>query len=190
MPQFNTQSCLNFGKSFKAAQSWGRNVFWDCEGLQNFPYLRQPSAEKTTPCHAGVMQGNTFMQMWHWINQGRYCPDPLLTSKEELAGDVLINGNCGCNDYVIAGFMIPRGLIRARNLAGFSLLRELVDWILWQATPKGKGAQEGWQVNLLQTEKLCIPILRKIRFTRSLAWLNWELTAELQRGHIQEVEAG
>lgn len=131
MPQFNTQSCLNFGKSFKAAQSWGRNVFWVREGLQNFLYLRQASAEETTPCHAGVMQDNTFMQMWHWTNQGCYCPDPLLTRKEELVGGVLINGNCGCNDHVIAGFMIPRGLIRARTLAGFSLLRELVDWILW-----------------------------------------------------------
>ena len=74
------------------------------------------------------------MHMLHWTSQWCCCLDLLFTNKAELVGDVLINGNFGCNDLVIAGFMIPRGLIRARRRvqtsAGFRLLRELVDGIL------------------------------------------------------------
>lgn len=74
------------------------------------------------------------MQMLHWTYQGCCSLNLLFTNKEELSGDVIIDGNFGCNDHVTAGFTVLRGLMRARGIrqasAGFSLLRELVGGML------------------------------------------------------------
>ena len=68
--------------------------------------------------------------------------------REELVGNLIINGRLGCSDHGIVGCSILRGKVADRvqtidfKRPDFELFRELVGGIIWEATLKGKGAEE------------------------------------------------
>lgn len=96
------------------------------------------------------------------------CSDALLgllpMNKEELVGDVIINGNLGYSNHKTNEQRMKKVSSRVQPLgfkrAYFSLFRKLVGGIVWKSSLKGKGAQESWQVfkaSLLQSIRMVHP---------------------------------
>lgn len=92
------------------------------------------------------------------------CLDVLFTNKKEPVGDVLINGSLGCTDHEKVESKILKGMRKESNKTqtldfrrrDFSLFRDLVGGIPWEAPLKGKGVRERWQTSkgsFLQAQK-------------------------------------
>jgi len=80
--------------------------------------------------------------------------DLLLTSANELTGDIRLGGCLGCSGQAMVKFILRRdtreGKSRIRMLhfrkAKFYPLRELVNRTPWKTVFKGKGAEQSWQI--------------------------------------------
>lgn len=94
-------------------------------------------------------------QVYDWVNQDDEPLHLVVTSKEELVGDVILSGNPGCSDNEIVSFKGLRGLRKARSRvqsldfwqADLSLFRKVGGGIPWETALRGEDAQESYQVS-------------------------------------------
>jgi len=76
----------------------------------------------------------------------------LLTTSEELIGEVKTGGSLGCSDHALVEFMVSRGTCQAMSVAkninlrkvNFQFLKGLVDGTPWETALRSKAAQETW----------------------------------------------
>ena len=80
--------------------------------------------------------------------------DLVLTNKEELVGNVKLQGSLGCSDHEIVEFKIVRAARRMHSKlttldfrrADFGLFSNLLGRVAWDTALEGRGAQESWLI--------------------------------------------
>ena len=126
--------------------------------------------------------------------------DLALMNKEGLVGNVKLKGSLGCSDHEMVEFKILRAARRADSTlttlgfrrADFSLFRDLLGRVSWDAALEGRGAQGSWLIfkdHLLHAQEGCIPTKRKSdKNARRPTWMNKELLDKLK--HKKEAYRG
>uniref|UniRef100_A0A8C8RGD0 Maestro heat like repeat family member 6 n=1 Tax=Pelusios castaneus TaxID=367368 RepID=A0A8C8RGD0_9SAUR len=118
------------------------------------------------------IEDNFLVQMLEEPTRGLAPLDLLLTNREELIGEVEVNGNLGSSDHEMVEFRIlingrkekSRTHILDFRKADFGSLRELMGRVPWEADLKGKGVQDSWlyfKETLLEAQEDNIPMCRK-----------------------------
>ncbi|KAG6931740.1 hypothetical protein G0U57_001044 [Chelydra serpentina] len=135
---------------------------------------------------------NFLVQVLEEPTRGKALLDLLLTNREEIVEEAIVDGNLGGSDHEMVEFRIltqgRKENSRIQSLdfrkADFDSLRELMGKVPWENNMRGKGVEESWlyfKETLLRLQEQTIPMCRKkSKYGRRPAWLNSEILARLK----------
>ncbi|KAG6928006.1 hypothetical protein G0U57_008907, partial [Chelydra serpentina] len=135
---------------------------------------------------------NFLVQVLEEPTRGKALLDLLLTNREEIVEEAIVDGNLGGSDHEMVEFRIltqgRKESSRIQSLdfrkADFDSLRELMGKVPWENNMRGKGVEESWlyfKESLLRLQEQTIPMCRKkSKYGRRPAWLNSEILAHLK----------
>ena len=112
----------------------------------------------------GEIDGTTVT---HSHARGDAILDLLLTSANELIGDIRIGGCLGCSNHAMVEFTLRRALRQVKSnrklnfrTANFQLFRELIKKTPWETVLMGKGVEQSWHIfkeAFFRAQELSIP---------------------------------